>query len=236
MKIKTLLTTSLCCFLTQVNAGAMGPTSTEPPAIINPFVGIEGSYTWNSMYPGKIYGIQTTRNEYNWGGRASGGVALKRSETTRFTGEVGWGSYGHNNFDVVYGESSSYYFYGFDLLLGAVYSYGPVDFFAKAGAMSEILQGNINVNVNKYLPGGLYNGHQARSLTNTAVLPEIKVGGEYNVYNNLAISLSYMYVFGSNQSIFVDNYAAPGNVNMNQQFSAQAPSFNSIMLGLRYYI
>lgn len=236
MKIKSIITASLCGLFANVHAGVMGPVSSEAGSTIAPFVSIEGAYIWNSMYPGIINGAQSIRKDYHWGGRAAGGFALIRTENLRFSGEFGWGSYGHNDFSVTYGESASYYFYGFDILLGAIYSYRQLDFFAKFGAMSEILQGNVNLNLGTYYPGGLFSGHDGRSLTNAAVLPEIKIGGEYNFSNNLALSLAYMYVFGSNQIILINNFAEAGVINVNQQINGQAPTFNSIMLGLRYYI
>lgn len=236
MKLKSIITASLCGLFANAYAGAMGPISSVDNSMIKPFVSLEGAYTWNSMYPGIVNGVQSTRDVSPWGGRVAGGIALERSDNLHFSGEFGWGSYGHNRFSVASGETASYYFNGFDVLLGAIYSYRQLDFFVKAGAMGENLQGSSNAVLGQYYPGGISSGVESKSFTNSAFLPEIKVGGEYNFYNKLAVSLAYMYVFGTNQSILVDNYIAPGTVNINRQIRGQAPSFNSLMLGLRYYI
>ena len=234
MRIKSILVS--CSLFANAYAGGMGPVSSDVNANITPLVIAEGAYSWNSMYPGQINGIQSTRNSSHWGGRVAGGFALQRTDNIRFSGEVGWGSYGHNVFPVTDGETASYYFYGFDMLLGTIYSYQKLDFFAKVGAMNENLQATVNTNLSKFYSGGLYSGHEGRSFTNSAILPEIKIGGEYNFYNNLALSLAYMYVFGSNQSIISNNVASPSAISINQEFRGQAPTFNSLMLGLRYYI
>jgi len=238
MKIKSIVTASLFSIFANAHAGAMGPASSSVGSTILPFVSIEGAYTWNSMYPGKINGFQSTRNNYPWGGRAAGGFALKHTENLRLSGEVGWGSYGNNRFSTTAGEAACYYFYGFDILLGAIYSYRQLDFFAKAGAMIETLRGNANSDLGQFYPGGFYSGHIAEATSQTAALPEIKVGSEYNFNSHLALSLAYMYAFGSNQSLSANNQApgAGNGVTLNQQLRFQAPTFNTIMLGLRYYI
>ena len=236
MKIKSIVTASLFSVFANVHAGAMGPVSSNIGSVVVPFVSLEGAYVWNSMYPGKINGYQSIRHDYHWGGGAAGGFVLKRTENLYFSGEMGWGSYGHNNFPTSSGESASYDFYGFDMLLGAIYSYRQLDFFAKAGAMIETLRGSSNSDLGEFYPGGVYSGHVAESTSQTTALPEIKIGGEYNFYNNLALSLAYTYVFGSNQSMLIDNHATLGEFHLNQQLRFQGPSFNTIMLGLRYYI
>ena len=237
MKIQSIVTASLFSLFANVYAGSMGPVSSDIGSTILPFVSVEGAYTWNSMYPGVINGVQSDRNNAHWGGRAAGGFALNRTENLRFSSEAGWGSYGNNRFSTTSGESAVYYFYGFDILLGAIYSYREFDFFAKAGAMIETLRGSANSNLGEFYPGGLFSGHINESSSQTTALPEIKVGGEYNVNNHLAISLAYMYAFGSNQSMVIDNHAVlGGGITLNQQLRFQAPSFNTIMLGLRYYI
>ena len=236
MKMKSLITTSLFSLFTNVYAGVMGPVSSDIASVIVPFVSAEGAYTWNAMYPGVINGVQSDRNTSHWGGRAAGGFALKRTENLYFSGEVGWGSYGNNHFSTTSGESAFYNFYGFDILLGAIYSYRQFDFFAKAGAMIETLRGSAKSNLTEYYPGGLYSGYLDESTSQTTALPEIKVGGEYNFNNHLALSLAYMYAFGSNQSMHIENHAVMGAITLNQQLHFEGPSFNTIMLGLRYYI
>ena len=236
MKIKSLITLSLFSLFTKVYAGSMGPASTDMGSLIKPFVSVEGAYIWNAMYAGAINGFQSNRNNDPWGGRAAGGFALQRTENLRYSTEVGWGSYGNNRFSTIAGESASYYFYGFDVLLGAVYSYGPVDFFAKAGAMIETLRGQAKSNLGEYYPGGLYSGQIQEFSSQTTALPELKVGAEYNFNKDLSLSLAYMYAFGNDSSLRIDNNASAGGIKLNQQLHFQGPSFNSIMLGMRYYI
>lgn len=236
MKMTSIVAASLCTLFANVHAGSIEPISPNIGSTIVPFVSIEGAYSWNLMYPGTINGVQSIQNDSHWGGRAAGGFALQRNENLRFSGEIGWGSYGHNDFPTTSGESASYYFYGFDILLGAIYSYQKLDFFAKAGAMIETLRGNANTDLTKFYPGGLYSGNIEEASSQTTALAEIKVGGEYNFYTNLALSLEYMYVFGSNASLLINNYATPGALHLNQQLHFQGPSFNAIMFGLRYYI
>jgi hypothetical protein len=237
MKIRSLISCSLFSIVVNINAGSMGPVSTTFSSTMLPFVSIEGAYTWNSMYAGVINGIQSDLNNAPWGGRAAGGFALKHTENLLFSGEVGWGAYGTNRFSTTAGESAAYHFYGFDLLLGAIYSYRQFDFFAKAGAMIETLRGSATSNLSEFYPGGLFSGTILETSSQTTALPEIKVGGEYNFNNHFALSLAYMYAFGSNQSLHIDNHAVVGGgITLNQQLRFQAPSFNTIMLGLRYYI
>ena len=237
MKMKLLVSVLFCSLCANVYAGEMGPVSTTEYSTILPFVTLEGDYAWNSMYPGVINGIQSVKKNSPWGGRAAGGFALKRTENLFFSGEAGWGAYGHNNLLTTSGESASYYFYGFDLLLGATYFYQQFDVFAKAGAMIETLRGISNTTLGEYDPGSILSGYVSESSSQTTALPEVKIGGEYNFNSQLAVSLAYMYVFGSNQKLFVDNKVTSGQgLARNQQLRFQGPSLNSIMLGLRYYI
>ena len=102
--------------------------------------------------------------------------------------------------------------------------------------MIETLRGTAYKNLSSTYPGGLYSGQSQESSSTTTALPEVKVGGEYNVTSQLAISLAYLYAFGSNQKWSINNYATPGAISINQQLNLQGPTFNAILLGLRYYI
>ncbi|MDP3561993.1 MAG: hypothetical protein Q8R83_07435 [Legionellaceae bacterium] len=46
--------------------------------------------------------------------------------------------------------------------------------------------------------GGRYSGMLTQKYNVTQSLPEVKVGGIYNLNNNIALSLAYMRIFGTN--------------------------------------
>ena len=236
MKIKSVLTISALSLLTNVYAGAMGPVSSDIGSTIIPFVTGEVAYTWNSMYPGIINNVQSTKSTQYWGGRVAGGFALKHSETLYFTGEAGWGSYGNNKFNRTSGQKATYDLHGFDILLGTVYNYKQMDFFVKAGALIENIAQIAMVNNEEYSPGGFYVGQTDASHTFTNLVPEVRVGAEYNVNSHVGVSLAYMYAFGTNQSMNLNNNSKGAILTSENQTRFQALTINSLMLGLRYYI
>lgn len=215
-------------------AGSMGTvTKTRCSA---PYLGFEGSYTWNAQRSNHLNNSFSYDNEQQWGGRFSVGIVRPVKDRLSFTGEFGGGYYGSTNMkNPSTGVASlNYSIDGYDFLVGALYNFNQFDVFGSVGIMAQNYRRKSTVDLGQAVKGGLFSGMMSVREVDTEVLPEVKVGGLYNINDNLGISLAYMHVFGSSR---VNNYtinATSSSIRLNGNFDIQNPTLNSILLGLRY--
>lgn len=222
--------------MTSSHAGAMGPVMTPR---ITPFISGEASVTWNSIQSSYVFGSTPIQSRQQWGGRGAAGVLYPYSNNWSFSSEGGWGYYGQvkmNNSGV---SSNGLYslsvtnvsqLYGFDLLVGALYSYQQFDAFFKVGAMAE----NRSYNGASSLSHTGFTSIFNQSNIQTTVYPEIKVGGIYNLTDQFGITLAYMHVFGNDslKATIPDGTNPPTNNNVTA--SLRNPTLQSVMFGLVY--
>ena len=171
-----------------------------------------------------------------------------RAATDRFaySGEVGWGYYGHTKMSAKYAGSPTpeqiasgldigsvnMDQWGFDVLVGLLYTQPKYDLFFKAGALfqnSRVSAQDIAVN----------DTGTSVSFNNTIpeVLPEIKLGGAYHVTDKLLATLSWMHAFGGTFNIdapITESSSVRTLALSNALTSWQSPVLNSVMFGLEY--
>lgn len=214
----------------------MGPISTSVmPNII--FGSIEGSYTWNDISPFKLNNHTSGESVQHWGGRLAGGVIHPVTEKLSLSAEVGGGYYGSNKLSApLAGWNANTGIDGYDILLGALYKLNLFDIFGDVGFMAQNQRVHVNQQLERSLPGGLFSGQTSNKFNTTQILPEIKVGGIYNLNDNWGISLAYIHVFGSNLQNTTRINAAPSSIVINGTANVENTTLNAIMLGLRYSI
>ncbi len=235
IKLTTLLVAGL--ITTHAYAGDMGHMTVNTSSKSIFFAGFEGDYTWADSSIGTDLNNTIPRvDERGWGGRVSVGVYNNYFEAFGISGEAGWGYYGKRLFqDSALNSAGSYTLYGFDLLFGLWKTYSNLDFFIKAGAMLETRRTTHTVNFSRLLPGGFASGTSVESSPMSTVVPEVKVGGIYNITEQLGASVSYMYLAGWNTRGSVQqSFSRTGGFVRNASLAGGPPSFSSIMFGLQY--
>lgn len=228
--VSGLISSSMC------HAGAMGPASTQGMSNIF-FGGIEGSYTWNQTDPFTFNSRVTSQTNQNWGGRLSLGVAHPVSDNLRFSAELGGGYYGSTTLSApLFDSSCRGTLDGYDLLVGAIYKLDRLDVFGNVGFMSLNNRIDEKTNLTLLVPGGFTTGFTETRYNQTQTLPEIKVGGIYNLNDRLGVSLSYMHLFGTKVSNVSTETASAAGITQNWTINVQNPTLDSVLLGLRYSI
>lgn len=246
MKGSLLSTALLCSLSASLNAGVMGPAVT--PHQMHSFISAEGGYSWHqidSLNIAVIDIVNVRANETTHGGsgRVAAGLLNPISDSLITSGEIGYGYYGHRtsflsatgplttipdapNFG---GITTKFTQDGFDALAGIIYYQPNFDLFLKAGALIENTHSQLNVNL-PTLVG--VNGNVLIKVNHTEVLPEIKLGGSYHIFENLSLIASWSHAFGSNPRInaTIDPVNPLGNINVN----LQAPTIDIALLGLQY--
>lgn len=236
---KIALSIAYLTAITAVNAGTMGPAA-SPPAV-TPYVVGEASHTWLDTNKIIVNSITANRTDQGWGGRLGGGAIYNYSDALGFTSEIGGGSYGkqtqtiHNSAGSLV-TSNKYTLDGYDVLAGAIYKMQYFDVFGEAGFMMENLRYNSTQNLNLVSPGGLLSGTVTQKGDNTQALPEIKVGGIYNLYPDWGFTVAYMHVFGSGPKVRETSSSTTTNIATNAYTNTLNPTLNSLMFGLRYNI
>lgn len=234
---KSILTTAffLCSSCVISHAGSMGPVSSVLPPT-TPFVSLEGAYTWNQLNSVTVNGAASAGHDKPWGGRLAAGFIHPYSDLLRFSGELGGGYYGSQSRTVGNYGRSNVSIDGYDLLFGALYKFNQFDLFGDVGVMLQ----NNRIKSTEYLevsnPGGLLSGSITTKSNQTQVLPEIKVGGIYNLSDNWGISLAYMHVFGVNTGGNMSVTPTTDVVAINGTTQTQNPTLDSALLGVRYNI
>ena len=228
-------------------AGGMGPVKDSPS--FRPFISGEGLYSWPNVngititLPSGNVGTSNVTNR-GWGGRLGAGIMHAMTERFAYSGEIGWGYYGHTEMPITFAApltatqlangldktSGNLDRWGFDALLGLMYTQPKYDLYVKGGALFQ----NLRVNLSDIIVNGS-NAKMSMNSTIPGVLPEIKLGGAYHITDKLAVNLSWMYAFGGNVSVLlpyteVNSAPSMGNIATN----LQNPSMNVVMFGLEY--
>ncbi|CDZ77637.1 hypothetical protein BN59_01921 [Legionella massiliensis] len=240
---KTALTIGLIGLMSQnVFAGDMGVVNPVQISPFIPFISGEGAVTWNTIKSARVFDVSPSTNKDKWGGRVAVGFNHQYRNNFGFSSEIGWGYYGRTS-SHVFGAaqsgslaiSNSSDLYGFDILAGLTYDLNRCSLFLKAGAMAENRRvKGLSVFRNSNNTTNYVSSNKLHTVS-TNVLPEVKVGGIYNVNDIVGISLAYMHVFGNN------NYSAKvsgafsnpqATAGVSSTVSAQNPSLDSLMFGL----
>ena len=235
---KLILATTLVSALASLNighAGSVGPIASESISSWRPFATLEGSYTWNQFDGVAINHLSTSDTNQHWGGRFAAGIVHPISVTLRLSGELGGGYYGSTSPTIPADNLNARFSVdGYDFLVGAAYKINRFDLFGKVGLMVQNQRVKLSKNLEKTNPGGFISGTITRSYNQTQALPEVKVGGIYNLNDSWGISLAYMHVFGTNIHSNMTHSATVSGIITNGQSDTQNPTLNSVMLGLCY--
>lgn len=236
MKKKLLLT----CLIAQSTlaicyAGNMGPIQSEPNQNYNYFVSAEGLYAWKTIDVFYQNGTPVYPKLNSWGSRVAGGIIKPYKNNIAFSAEVGWGYYGKASFvNGLVGWDRKVSFYAFDLLVGPQYTYKKFDIFLKMGAFFENLKFVTTQNLANQIPGNVVAGIYSTTSSATTVVPEVKVGGIYNINDSFGISLAYMYVAGGKFHGNIYQVTQLGSSITSGFSNIQPPALNGVTFGLIY--
>ncbi len=206
------------------------------PIVNHPlFVSAEGSYTTNSINSVTVRDASLSKSTNNWGGRLAAGGIYWMSPIVGFSAELGWGYYGKTKFNSDNaGVNNTATIYGLDVLVGADYRYNQFDLFIKAGGLNQNVKLVRKTDLSQFVAGGATTGNTNVTTTVTTVTPEIKIGGIYNVNDNLGISLAYAYIFGDSVRMRYSPSFDGTTSTINTTTSAPPASLSSFSLGLVY--
>ncbi len=254
-------TLSACALLlSSMTASYAGTMGEEAPRLLVPFLAGEGMYTWPDMGKGFELSVQnigtfgSAKNDNGWGGRVAAGVLHNWSEKWAGSFELGWGYYGETDFTpsvtlasgvtVTAGNSLRTMInqYGFDVLFGALYMKPKYDLFFKAGALVQNTRIKIHLN-----PTGLegaarqnfdqltarFPGVYGLNRVASNVLPEIKLGGAYHVYQDWNLTLSWMHAFGTKLNTSRMGFqTSPLTALTHFSGYVYSPSLNTVLFGI----
>ena len=240
MKKSKILTTIVLFFnifsVVSANAGDIGDQTTTRSTIINSYLSAEAAYSWYDRP--SVFSINNQREEVHhqgWGGRIGAGLLFTPSNNWKYTSEVGWGYYAKSSSSGLQSELHASAIYdGFDLLVGLDRKYKNIDFFLKGGAMILDRRHTVSKSLTANLPTSGVIDVSSSHYNTTQVLPEIKVGGIYNITEKWGVTLSYMHIFGSEPSYSSNTSATTGGNITISKSSSQLPTFNTILFGLNY--
>lgn len=205
-------------------AGTMGPIVSKPA--ISPYITGEASWTSPQVKDNVINGIVLQKSYNGWGGRLGGGIMYPYNDVLAFTTEIGGGYYGNVSHTTPFGGINVQgNIDGYDALFGAMYRVNNFDLFLQGGFMIQNYRETTSTALGFYL-----NNDQ------TAALPEIKVGGIYNVNPNWGVTVAYMHAFGLQRSANADVVFGASGTSTNGTFYNRNPSLDAVMFGLRYNI
>lgn len=215
----------------------------QPMQPLNPalFATIEGGYTWNALgsttvsYTGETSTFTGTvpKKKHGATGRvAAGAIHYSSNPDLSYTAELGWGYYGYTTYKTVLNLiNAKNSIYGVDLLLGINYQFNPMfDVFLKLGGLLENVRMTRNTNLNSVGIPVVENV----TTTTSSVIPEVKLGGIYNLTNAWGISLAYMHAFGNSPSMSVTKVATTTPVTTNIRSMGSPITLDSVTLGLEY--
>lgn len=234
MKKYLLLTLLSILYFAQLNAGSMGNAPT-----VRPYLGGEANYSWRQINaPTLNFAPGSTSNQY-WGGRFSAGIMRFYTDRMALSAEAGGGYYGNTTITAPSTASvGKLAVDGYDILVGTLYQLNYLDLFVKIGFMGETVRSDFKrYNLAQVFNGNLIRGQSRTRVSDTSILPEIRVGGIYNLYSHLGLTLTYLHTFGSTMTYEKNGTATIGSgIQTITNINSQAPTLNSILLGLRYYI
>lgn len=217
-------------------AGTMGAVSATPWA--TPYFGGEALYSWNSIHGYSINNNLPSVSKSGWGGRLSAGINHPYTEKVSLNAEIGGGYYGSTQANVgASGIFGHFNITGYDFLVGAAYHFQSFDLFGNIGFMAQTLFASMLRDQAKQFIGGGISGVMRSHDSATEVLPEFRVGGLYNLTNNVALTLAYTYVVGLNVSgdIHTSSATAPPSFFSSYGASnARNPALSNVLFGLRY--
>ncbi|HVT62498.1 MAG TPA: hypothetical protein VHD33_03310 [Legionellaceae bacterium] len=236
---KNILALSLVALAATAEAGTMGPVAYNPHFV--PFFSGEASHNWYQLMNDPL-GVNTTTTN-GWGGRAAAGLINQIRENFGLSLEAGYGYYGKitsnesgtvsTSLVTASGSASAVnQILGADVLAGLIYSFNQYDLFLKGGFMVESSWVNATASGSASLLGTALGGYQIARTTSTAALPEIKVGGNYNLNENWGLTVSYMHVFGANSTGSTGSFSTLTDIS--GSVNAQPPTMNSILFGAYY--
>ncbi|MDF1678713.1 MAG: hypothetical protein P1U32_08485 [Legionellaceae bacterium] len=230
---KTAMLLPLAFGASTLFAGTQG----EVPAVATPYLGIEGSYTWNGIDRVTRNTALMSTTKDGWGGRLSAGITRAYNDKVSFMGEIGGGYYGSlTTTQPTLGISRYNTIDGYDILVGGIYHFmDRINAFFAVGFMSENNRFSVDIpNLQSVVPGGVKTGaiHLQKNLTQT--LPEIKAGLIVTAYQNIEVLFNYMYVFGSNVNINTTSSDTSTQNNKVVRGGIENPFLSTVFLGLRY--
>jgi len=229
-RLTTFLGAAALTMTSTVYAGSMSNATSERHTL---FTSLDAAYTWPATPQFSYYNpsakpptVTPNISSINgWGARFAVGARHYTSSPWSFTGEGGWGWYGYQRYQKTPAVGSSagdvinagIGFYGLDLLFGATYEYRQFDIFAKIGGLIEqtLLIDSV---------------HDLR-LSYSSVVPEVSVGGVYNLTNQIGIDLAYYYVFGGR---FNYNYSITVFGTANTSYTPTPTALSILSFGLHY--
>ncbi len=262
MNKKYILSSLFALGLGTAFAGPMGPVKVAQT--FTPFIDGEALYAWPQIggFSAQVLDVATVNSNMTnkgWGGRGAFGFMAKYTPLVSFSAEAGWGYYGHVNLNPTvtadptvvqpFTKNSNDVFrvnmdsYAFDILGGVYYTEEKYDLFFKAGAFFENIRTSASLNPgilqaeNRGLITRSLNGAEIDITRNLAqVLPVIKLGGDYMVYNNLYLTASWLHAFGGDMSINSSRLnIAAGHFNFgNLSLNVNNPTLNAVLFGMEY--
>lgn len=244
MERTTKIAVGLSCaaFLQAAAAGTMGEVADASfgGRGITPFVSLEGFPVWISFGGISVTNNASTSasdkgNMLSGGGRFAAGFATPYSPNIDFTAESAWNYFGSTSGKTA-GNTLAASLSGVDFLVGALYKYSNYQFFVKGGALFERLDYKINV-PNRYvatIESITYYAGVAVKGSISPVLPEIKVGMNYDITPNWAASLAYMHAFGYAPSVVTGVQSTPTSFNDYVSANLRGATLNAINIGVRY--
>ena len=216
------------------HAGTMGPVNDMH---VVPYFAGEALYAWNSLQGSVVNSNKAVLTKNGWGGRLSAGIVYPYTQQFGLNAEFGGGYYGNIKSNLaVEGVTANTNIIGYDFLVGATYHASLLDLYVDIGAMAQNMDYGVTVNKGLRIPGGLITGVEQIHLSQTQMLPEIKVGGIYNLVQNLGLTLSYTHVFGYtvNSNSTSTTTLAPPSILAAGRIEQRNPTLDVILFGLRY--
>lgn len=207
----------------------------KPAQDLNPFALFEAAATWNQINSVNINNVPTTQSTNPWGGRLAGGLTYQIAQRMLFSAESGIGYYGKNKRSISdHSFSATSSISGLDILIGGIYRYQQFDFFVKGGGLVQSQRIRVKMDLSNVIAGNLISGSVNTVLNRTQFMPEIKVGGIYNMTKNLGISVAYMHAFGADVYGTVNVNATPGSIVVFNTGNGESPILDAVMFGLQY--
>ena len=211
---------------------------------IKPFASVEAFPVW--INAGSLSYSKTpstyqkgTSNFTSAGARLGGGFAYPYTSRVDLTMEAGWSYFGHySNYTKGSSSGSNYSLAlnGPDLLVGVSYKVNQYELFLKAGTLFERLGYSFRTTkpLSYTFDGTLYDTNLWVKSNILDFLPEIKVGGLYNVNAHWGVSIAYMHAFGDAPRFNMDSITTATPPQVNLAYDLKGPSLNSLMAGVRY--
>lgn len=231
---KVIVAASLGLSSLIAHSGTMGPVNDMHTV---PYFAGEALYAWNGIQGSVLDNNRAVLTKNGWGGRLSGGVVYPFTPQIGLNAEFGGGYYGNIKSNLSpRGVTANTNIIGYDFLIGGTYHASMVDLYVDIGAMAQNMEYGVTINNGQRIPGGLITGVEQINLSQTQMLPEIKVGGIYNVVPNLGLTLSYTHVFGHNvnSSTTTSATVVPPSIKLAGNIEQRNPTLDVILFGLRY--